>query len=131
VDVLLDTQTLVWSLEDERLLSVTARDTILGADTVFVSPVNFYEIAIKLAIGKNPGIKQTLGELVVEARLSGFTWLPIIAAHLEAYLRLPLYDHHRDPFDRLILATALADGLSVVSSDRNFPLYGYVVPVVW
>jgi PIN domain nuclease of toxin-antitoxin system len=131
MNILLDTQTLIWSLESEQLLTSMAKTAILDADVVYISPINFYEIAIKLAIGKNPGLNRSLGAIMAEAQQSGFVWLPVQANHLEAYLQLPLLDHHRDPFDRLILATALADDLTVISSDHNFPLYSPLVQTIW
>jgi len=53
------------------------------------------------------------------------------ASHLSAYDQLPFYDEHRDPFDRMILAIALADELTIVSSDRNFPRYDQLVSIIW
>lgn len=129
--LLLDTQTLVWTLERESLLSVVARENIITADEVYISPVNFYEIVIKVAIGKDAGITQPISELIQHAIESGFIWLPMSPDHIDSYMRLPFYEQHRDPFDRMILATALAEGLTVVSSDRNFPLYNHLVRTLW
>jgi PIN domain nuclease of toxin-antitoxin system len=48
-----------------------------------------------------------------------------------AYQRIPFFEEHRDPFDRMLLAIALADSLKIVSSDHNFPLYNAVVETIW
>lgn len=129
--LLLDTQSLIWSLENDKLLSTKARQAIITAETVFMSPINFYEIAIKVAIGRDAGITRPIDELISFAQQVGFIWLPIIPAHIQAYTKLPFYEAHRDPFDRIILATALANGLTVVSSDHNFALYRDLVETLW
>ncbi|QDK82592.1 type II toxin-antitoxin system VapC family toxin [Spirosoma sp. KCTC 42546] len=129
--ILLDTQALIWSLNDSDKLTKTARTFIQEADTVYVSPINFYEIAIKTALGRDPGIKWPIHDIIQEALLSDFIWLPLSANHIEAYTQLPFYENHRDPFDRIILATALADDLTIVSSDHNFPLYTDLVTTIW
>ncbi len=115
MNVLLDTQTLIWALEDETFISKNARDAIIAADSVLVSPISFYEIAIKLAIGKNAGVSKPIHELTLAATRSGYVWLPLLALHISAYTQLPFFDNHRDPFDRMLLAIALADNLSIVS----------------
>lgn len=101
------------------------------ADTVFVSPVNFFEIAIKIKIGKSIGLNRPIREVINASLQSGFTWKPIQAQHLEAYQTLPLIESHRDPFDRLLLATALADKLTIISFDQNFALYNPIVSTLW
>lgn len=129
--ILLDTQALIWALNDSDKLTKMARMLIQEADTVYVSPINFYEIAIKVALGRDSGIKWPIHKIVQEALLSDFIWLPFSANHIEAYTQLPLYENHRDPFDRIILAIALADGLTIISSDHNFPLYSDLVATLW
>ncbi|GAB4044477.1 type II toxin-antitoxin system VapC family toxin [Spirosoma jeollabukense] len=129
--ILLDTQALIWVLNDSERLTSTARKFIQEADDVYVSPINFYEIAIKITLGKDTGIKWPMHEIIQEALLSNFVWLHVSANHIEAYTRLPLFAQHRDPFDRMILATALSDDLTIVSSDHNFPLYNELVKTIW
>lgn len=131
MQILLDTQSLIWSLEAESLISTNARNAIVTATKVFVSPVSFYEIAVKQAIGKNAGVSKPISQLVEVAIASGFIWLPLSADHIEAYTHLPFFEQHRDPFDRMILAIALADNLTVISTDRNFALYRNTINVLW
>ena len=129
--LLLDTQVVVRYIEDESLLTQNAREAIRTANEVYVTPVNFYEIAIKLAIGKDPGVSSSVADIIAIALRSGFIWLPLSASHIEAYTRLPFFEQHRDPFDRMILAIALADGLTIISTDRHFSLYQNSINVLW
>ena len=129
--LLLDTEAILWTLEKDSRLSTAAEQVILQADVVYISPISFFEIAIKLKISRKIRFSRPVADLIYMAGISGFTWLPQSVSHLSAYERIPLYEDHRDPFDRMILATALADGLTIVSSDRNFPRYNALVPIVW
>lgn len=131
MNILLDTQAIIWYVEEENLLTRNARNAIRNADSVYVSAVNFYEIAVKLAVNKDIGIKRSLQDTIKIALNSGFLWLPLAANHIETYTRLPLFEQHRDPFDRMLLATALADNLAIVSSDHHFPLYSDLIQTIW
>ncbi|GAB3962272.1 type II toxin-antitoxin system VapC family toxin [Spirosoma harenae] len=104
---------------------------ITEADKVFVSPINFYEMAIKIKIGRSIGSNRPIRDAIYLSHQSGFAWKPIEEHHLTAYQAIPLFDHHRDPFDRILLATALADDLTILSSDHNFPLYSDLVTTIW
>ncbi|TAE23425.1 MAG: hypothetical protein EAZ91_22455 [Cytophagales bacterium] len=75
--VLLDTQSIIWSLEDKEKLSEQAQQTMLAAQAVFVSPISFYELAIKIRIGKSIGSKRPLADIISESLASGFRWLPL------------------------------------------------------
>ena len=117
--LLLDTHVLLWALEDSQALSADARQSI--ADTrneVFVSAVSIWEMAIKRSLGKLRA-PDNLADTVQEA---GFAALPITLAHAEQAGMLP--PHHRDPFDRMLVAQALAEGLVVVTDDALIPKYG-------
>ena len=117
--LLLDTHVLLWALEDSQALSVDARQSI--ADTrneVFVSAVSIWEMAIKRSLGKLRA-PDNLADTVQEA---GFAALPITLAHAEQAGMLP--PHHRDPFDRMLVAQALAEGLVVVTDDALISKYG-------
>jgi PIN domain nuclease of toxin-antitoxin system len=97
------------------------------ANVLFVSPATLWEISIKDALGK-----LTLPEpfeQLFPARLDadGILTLPILVPHLHQHRRLP--HHHHDPFDRLVIAQALAEDLTIVSCDSEFPAYG--VKLLW
>jgi PIN domain nuclease of toxin-antitoxin system len=117
VRLLLDTHVLIWWDEGARL-SAKAMDAIRQAEQVYVSAASGWEIAIKASLGR-----LTTHRRVVDAVAeSGFEELPIRLAHAEAVQGLPC--HHRDPFDRLLVAQAVAEGLTLVTRDPAFKRYG-------
>lgn len=120
--LLLDTEVLIWWDTNDRHLGRHARALIRDADDVYVSAASAWEIAIKIALGK---LRTTRLPSTVTAD-ADFRTLPVTCEHAEALLDLPA--HHRDPFDRLLLATAWVEGLTVVSSDRQLRLYD--VPLI-
>lgn len=122
--LLLDTHAVLWSIGDVDRLSSAARDAIAdGATTAYVSAASIWEIAIKRQTGK---LRAPDG-LVTSILQASFEGLPISIAHAECAGALPL--HHRDPFDRMIVAQAQSEGLTVVSRDERIAAYG--VPVLW
>jgi PIN domain nuclease of toxin-antitoxin system len=116
VNLLLDTHVLIW-WDEGRKLTGAARRAIEAADTVYVSAVSAWEVAIKTGLGRlNP--TRTVEQAVEE---SGFLELPITFRHAERVAGLPA--HHRDPFDRLLIAQAEVEGLTVVTRDPVFGRY--------
>lgn len=99
------------------------RQSIAGADLVFVSAASAWEVAIKVALGKL-SVPSSVEQAVEDSR---FSKLPVTFAHAAAVAELPL--HHGDPFDRMLIAQALTEGLTLVSADRH--LEAYSVPVLW
>jgi PIN domain nuclease of toxin-antitoxin system len=120
--LLLDTHTLLWFVANDSALSGTARTLIETADDVFVSVASAWETAIKVHLGKltvdAPSAEWFFGE---QMRANGFTYLPIAPAHVFRAAALPL--HHRDPFDRMLIAQSLVEGLTLVTPD-DFRAYG-------
>jgi len=106
----------------ERLLQ-EARTAIAEAEIVFVSAASAWEAAIKASLGR----LEIPGPMEDGVIASGFERLPITFAHVERTARLPL--HHRDPFDRLLVAQAQAEGLKLVTHDRA--MEPYEVPILW
>ncbi len=122
--LLVDTHALLWWLTDDPALSLGARDAI--ADPVndpLVSAASVWEIAIKRSLGKLTA-PDDLPDRISDG---GFGWLPISARH--AWLVRDLPTHHRDPFDRLIVAQALIERLPIITSDSHVGEYG--VEVRW
>ena len=116
--VLLDTNALLWLLDGDDRLGPTARRVVTDAERLVVSVVSLWEVAIKVSIGKLlpiPGFYDTVGR-------SGLDRLDITDAHLRTLEALPAV--HRDPFDRLLVGQALAEGLTVLTSDDVFASYG-------
>jgi PIN domain nuclease of toxin-antitoxin system len=115
---LLDTHVLLWWLDDPELLSDEARRAIAnGRSSVYVSPISFLEIAIKEAGGKLTVPADIAGSL----ELCRFTELPLTVAHASAVRDLP--PHHKDPFDRVLIAQARIEGLTLISRDSMIPKY--------
>jgi len=123
VRLLIDTHALLWWFADDPLLRDTARAKISDPDNqTFVSALSLAEISIKQTLGKlrAPFISD---DLIAE---QGMVALPLTPRHGRRLLELPL--HHRDPFDRLLIAQALEEGLTIVTADTQFAPYG--VPVL-
>ena len=116
--LLLDTHALLWWLADEGL-SAEAREAIADpGNLVVVSAATAWEISIKKALGK----LAAPDDLEHQLATGGFEPLPIGIAHAVAAGRLPR--HHEDPFDRMLIAQALAEGLTIVTRDKRFGDYG-------
>lgn len=116
--LLLDTHVFIWWREDNRRLGQPARERIANAALVFVSVASAWEAAIKVALGKLR-LPESF-EAGVEA--SRFDKLPIAFSHAERLATLP--GHHGDPFDRMLIAQAMCERLTLVSHDRRLELYG-------
>lgn len=117
--LLIDTQILLWSLMDPAKLGKTGKEFLMDPKhTVFVSAVSLWEIRIKESIGKlelpkNFGLQ--LGKLQFEE-------LPMTVAHTVALAGLPML--HKDPFDRMLVSQAKAEGLKLLTADRKLEDYG-------
>lgn len=116
--LLLDTHVVLWQLSGERELSAPARDAIAAADDLLLSAVSFAEIGIKAAVGK----LDVPDDLQGQVSDAGVRVLALSPAHGLYVSHLPV--HHRDPFDRLIIAQAIVERLTVVTADTRFQAYG-------
>jgi PIN domain nuclease of toxin-antitoxin system len=123
VRLLLDTHVVVWWQLGSRNLKLPVRRRIEAADHVFVSVASAWEATIKAALGK----LRIPASLAQAAEDSHFEELPILFRHVAVLAELP--PHHRDPFDRILVAQASAEGLTIVTHDRR--LEPYAVPIVW
>ena len=120
--LLLDTNALLWWLADEGL-TAEAREAIADpANLVVVSAASAWEISVKKALGK----LAAPDDLEQQVRTGGFAALPISLAHGIAAGQLPR--HHEDPFDRMLIAQAFAEGLTIVTRDKRFN--EYAVPLL-
>lgn len=128
---LLDTHVILWALDNNNRLSTKAESIIsdLNSDC-FISVISFFEITIKKNIGKLE-LSKSIQEYIDEVERIGIISLPIKDEYLNNYNRIPLFDNHRDPFDRLILATAFTEKFQILSTDDTFKLYRDVVDVIW
>jgi PIN domain nuclease of toxin-antitoxin system len=126
--LILDTHALLWFLTADPKLSTAAKNAIEDpANMRFLSPISLLEIALKVRVGKLT-LHAPFGALFpAELTRNDIHLIPMESAHIEPLTTLPL--HHRDPFDRVVAATALVESLTVVSKDPAFDLYG--VSRIW
>ena len=125
---LIDTHALLWWVADSARLSETARSVIADdSNNIFVSAASAWELATKYRLGKLPGGERVASDVVACIASQGFRELGISVADAERAGRLA--GPHRDPFDRMLIAQALARDLRIVSVDRAFD--DYVVDRVW
>lgn len=125
---LVDAHALLWYLAGSSQLNQKALGFMQDpANTLFVSPASLWEIGIKDALGKLtlPAPFEQLFPDRLDA--DGILILPILMPHLHQHRRLPA--HHHDPFDRLVIAQALAEDIALISRDSEFPAYG--VKLLW
>jgi PIN domain nuclease of toxin-antitoxin system len=121
--LLLDTHAFLWWREDSPRVGKVARRAIGNAEEVHVSAASAWEASIKSALGKLR-LPEPFEDGVHD---SEFLPLAVSFAHAERAGSLPA--HHRDPFDRMLIAQALVEGLTIVTHDRRFEPYG--VPITW
>ncbi len=125
--ILVDTQSYYWSLCEPGRLSISAAAVLQSRSRIkILSVATFWEMAIKSALGKLT-LPKDLEVLWQEAEVAGIGILPIRPRHLARLTTLP--HHHRDPFDRLMIAQALEEGWEVISSDDQWDAYG--VTRIW
>ena len=117
MSLLLDTHILLWWLADSPRLSRKARKAIQDAEAVWVSAVSAWEIAVK----RSRGLLEAPDNLEATLRARDIQPLPLTMAHATVAGRLPF--HHRDPFDRMLIAQAMAESLTLLTADRQQTLY--------
>lgn len=121
--LLLDTHAFLWFITDDPQLSAAARTLIADpANEVLVSPASYWEIAIKVRLGKYPLSVPYLTFITQGIDRNDFKVLPIEPRHTDLLTTMPL--HHRDPFDRLLVAQALVEAIPLVSNDPALDAYG-------
>ena len=115
--LLLDTHVLLWWLAGSEQLSRRTRDAIAAADAVYVSAASAWELAIKASLGK----LRAPDDLEFQLRASRFTELPITVSHALAAAQLAR--HHSDLFDRMLVAQAAAESLTLLTADSKLKVY--------
>jgi PIN domain nuclease of toxin-antitoxin system len=122
MDLLLDTQVFLWFLADSRRLTRRARDRIRQARRACVSSASIWECCIKIGLGR---LDADPAALVAGIEASGFEPLPITARHALATAGLPAL--HKDPFDRMLIAQAITEGMVLLTADRQLEGYSALV----
>lgn len=132
MNLLLDTHAWLWfALGDSQLSGVAKAEILDPSNVKFISPVSYWEISIKIRLGKyvlaNP-YKQFMEQAIAG---NGFQYLHISTDHTELVTTLPFPhgDHHRDPFDRMLISQAIVERMTIVSNDGKLSAYG--VPIIW
>ncbi len=121
MEYLLDTHSFLWFINGDEQLSEKAKIAILDPNaTKYVSIISFWEIAIKISLGKIK-LDMAYQDLQQHVSVNGFEILPITFEHTIELTTLDF--HHRDPFDRIIIAQALIEKFVLISKDRNFDKY--------
>ena len=124
---LLDTHALIWFLEGDIQLSSTAKTLILDTNNqLFVSVASLWEMAIKMSIGKLT-LAHSIEQIIARLPLEFIELLPIEVPHILAIQKLPF--HHKDPFDRLLIAQTEAEALTIISNETLFDQYA--VKRIW
>jgi PIN domain nuclease of toxin-antitoxin system len=125
--ILLDTHAFLWGIAGDGRMSQRAKDIFIGPSSLSMSLISIWEILIKVHVGKLnlplPAGPYLIGKLA-ENRIET---LPISLDHLLIFERLPV--HHRDPFDRMLIAQAVEEGWPIVTADSHFSRYP--VEVIW
>lgn len=131
MEYLIDTQILIWYQEENRRLSAEIYEILNNPkNIIWIGQVSIYEIAIKKAIGKFETFTISIDDLVEQIKTDGFQILHIKNSHIARYGDIPLLEIHKDPFDRLILATALSENIPVISSDEKFKNYTSIINLI-
>lgn len=121
---LLDTHTLIWTMLEPEQLSQKISDILSNKrNKIFVSVVSFWEIAIKITIGKLDEEKYSVEAFVKQCKKYGFRILKIEPKNTISYLKLPLFKNHRAPFDRMLISTAIEQNFVLLSRDTKLPQY--------
>lgn len=127
MNVLVDTHAVIWSITDNNRLVDPPRKIIENsANNCIVSIASLWEMGIKVSIGKLK-LKNNLKHTFQIIEETGFTILPINSEHIAVNAQLKF--HHRDPFDRIIIAQAIHEELTIISKDRHFKEYD--VELIW
>ena len=123
--VLLDTHLVLWAMQDSNSLSAAARKRIRAAEVAYVSAASLWEIVIKASLGKLTVDSEALED---QLGIAGFEPLPITWQHTVQVRKLPM--HHRDPFDRMLIAQAVSEPLRLLTHDAALRAYSDLVTVV-
>jgi PIN domain nuclease of toxin-antitoxin system len=126
--ILLDTHTALWMVNEHEKLSPSAKAMLLDdTNDLFISVASLWEAAIKVSLGKLSELDGGIGALLSKIEQMPIELFPITADHTKIVEELPFI--HRDPFDRMLVATALADDMTILTADSNIPKYN--VSSIW
>ena len=126
--LLLDTHVAIWLSNKPEKLSGKVKALLLdNENTLYISVVSAWKVAIKASIGKLPEFDGGVKEFLTEMEENPVVLLPVEKQHVVTVETLPF--HHRDPFDRLLVAVAKTEGMTILTADEN--IYKYNAPWIW
>jgi len=126
--ILIDTHALLWLITDDKKLSENSKACFINPENeLYFSMASFWEICIKVSIGKLTLSKNWEETIKQELAFNSVKLLAISTDHCVQVAKLPFF--HRDPFDRLIIAQAITEELHVMSIDEHFSKYS--IPLIW
>jgi PIN domain nuclease of toxin-antitoxin system len=123
--LLLDTHVLLWILNGDKRIKPIEKRLLSADDEVFFSVVSLWEIAIKFSAGKLLAEPETVREAALTSR---YEELPVLAPHALQVAKLPW--HHKDPFDRMLVAQATAEPMRLITNDAQLAAYGNCVELI-
>jgi len=128
--LLIDTQIIIWFLENPASINSTILESIRDPrNSVYYAQISLVEIGIKTKIGKLK-LSVSLQELIQELGKEGILQIPLKNEHITKCLELPFFEAHRDPFDRLLASIAWYEDFSFATTDQSFQLYKDLIKVV-
>jgi PIN domain nuclease of toxin-antitoxin system len=131
MDILADTQILVWSLDINSPLSKRQREILQDTgNRIVASHISLMELAIKKSIGKLPDFIPDINRVVEIWLENGYEILPLSEKHIFSYTSVPFLQEHRDPFDRFIIAVAKDENFAIMSEDSKFRLYSSFIQLI-
>jgi len=131
MNLLIDTQVLIWSFDAFSPLSKLHKELLEdSSNSVFVSQISLMEISIKKNIKKLPDFVPDIRKVVDQLLTIGFDLLPLKNEHIFEYQNLPIFQEHKDPFDRFLIAIARQENLTIVTTDDKFRLYSNIIQII-
>lgn len=131
MDLLIDTQILIWSFDINSPLSEKHKKLLEDtSNKILISQVSLMELAIKKNINKLPNFMPDIKTVVNQLVSNGFELLKLTDDHIFTYQNLPLFNEHKDPFDRFLIAIAQKENIPIVTTDVKFNLYSSLVQVI-
>jgi len=131
MDLLIDTQILVWSFDVNSPLSEYHKTLLEDtSNRIIVSQISLMELAIKKNINKLPGFVPDIKAVANQLLTNGFELLKLTDEHIFEYQHLPLFAEHKDPFDRFLIAIAKQEGFTILTTDVKFQLYSSLIQLI-
>ena len=131
MDILIDTQILVWSFDIHSPLTKQHKELLEDtSNRIFASQISLMELAIKKSLNKLPDFVPDISVVKDQLLINGFELLRLADEHISAYQQLPLFQEHKDPFDRFLIAIAKQENFAVLTTDRKFELYSNLIHII-